>query len=123
MEQAANQRKSKKHGKHSASRESTPGDVLVGVKSKTEPYLSLAAAQERTKDLGESTVLIDHGELLQGVLDKAQCGPSSFGLVHCVYEVRHCIFLLLSLTLILSLSLCLFFCLCLSVCLCLIMFE
>ena len=121
MEQTANQRKSKKHGKHRASRESTPGDVLVGMKSKTEPYLSLAAAQERTKDLGESTVLIDHGELLQGVLDKAQCGPSSFGLVHCVYEVRHCAFLLLSLTL--SLSLFLSLSVRLSVCLCLIMFE
>ena len=118
MEQAASQRKSKKHGKHSASRESTPGDVLVGVKSKTEPYLSLAAAQEKTKDLGESTVLIDHGELLQGVLDKAQCGPSSFGLVHCVYEVRHCIFLLLSLSFSLSLFVSFSVSVCLSVSFC-----
>lgn len=44
-------------------------------------------AQFMTEDLGESSVLFRHGELLQGVLDKAQFGPSSFGLVHCVYEV------------------------------------
>lgn len=37
--------------------------------------------------LGESTVVIRQGELLQGVLDKAHYGPSSFGLVHCCYEV------------------------------------
>lgn len=39
------------------------------------------------EQLGESTVIIKHGELLQGVLDKSQCGPSPFGLVHSVYEV------------------------------------
>ncbi|KAK7444863.1 hypothetical protein BaRGS_00040387 [Batillaria attramentaria] len=44
-------------------------------------------AQFTAQDMGESTVLVRHGELLQGVLDKAQCGNSSFGLVHCVYEL------------------------------------
>ncbi|XP_025110197.1 DNA-directed RNA polymerase I subunit RPA1-like [Pomacea canaliculata] len=39
------------------------------------------------EQLGESTVIIKHGELLQGVLDKSQCGPSPFGLVHSVYEL------------------------------------
>ncbi|XP_059155055.1 DNA-directed RNA polymerase I subunit RPA1-like [Physella acuta] len=37
--------------------------------------------------LGESTVVIRQGELLQGVLDKAHYGPSSYGLVHCCYEL------------------------------------
>ena len=32
-------------------------------------------------------VIIREGELLCGVLDKAQFGPSEFGLVHCCYEV------------------------------------
>jgi DNA-directed RNA polymerase I subunit RPA1 len=34
----------------------------------------------------ESTVIIRDGELVQGVLDKAQVGASPFGLVHCVHE-------------------------------------
>jgi len=38
-------------------------------------------------ELGESTVIISEGELLQGVLDKAHYGPSSYGLVHCLYEL------------------------------------
>ncbi|XP_076990974.1 DNA-directed RNA polymerase I subunit RPA1 isoform X2 [Tamandua tetradactyla] len=35
----------------------------------------------------ESQVLIRHGELLCGVLDKAHYGSSTYGLVHCCYEV------------------------------------
>ncbi|XP_069833350.1 DNA-directed RNA polymerase I subunit RPA1 [Dendropsophus ebraccatus] len=35
----------------------------------------------------ESQVIIRHGELLCGVLDKAHYGSSSFGLVHCCYEL------------------------------------
>ena len=99
LEHAAARRKSKKRWQNSVSSEGTgtgertQGEALVGMKTRTEPYLTLAAAQEKTKELGESTVLIDHGELLQGVLDKAQCGPSSFGLVHCVYEVNILFFL------------------------------
>jgi hypothetical protein len=50
-------------------------------------YLTLASAQRMTEELGESTIVINKGELLQGVLDKASIGPSAFGLVHCVYEV------------------------------------
>ena len=42
--------------------------------------------------LGESTVLLSQGELLQGVLDKAQYGPASYGLVHCCYEVLLSVF-------------------------------
>ncbi|CAG5114594.1 unnamed protein product, partial [Candidula unifasciata] len=37
--------------------------------------------------MGESTVIISQGELLQGVLDKAHYGPSSYSLVHCCYEL------------------------------------
>ena len=40
--------------------------------------------------MGESTVVFRHGELLQGVLDKAHYGPSPYGLVHCCYEVCKC---------------------------------
>jgi hypothetical protein len=56
-------------------------------KDRKKHYLTLATAQRMTEELGESTIVIDKGELLQGVLDKASIGPSAFGLVHCVYEV------------------------------------
>ncbi|XP_005101550.1 DNA-directed RNA polymerase I subunit RPA1 [Aplysia californica] len=39
------------------------------------------------EELGESTVIVSEGELLQGVLDKAHYGPSAYGLVHCCYEL------------------------------------
>ncbi|KAM9585003.1 DNA-directed RNA polymerase I subunit RPA1 [Trichechus inunguis] len=35
----------------------------------------------------ESQVIIREGELLCGVLDKAHCGSSAYGLVHCCYEI------------------------------------
>lgn len=35
----------------------------------------------------ESQVIIRHGELLCGVLDKAHYGSSTYGLVHCCYEI------------------------------------
>uniref|UniRef100_A0A8C9S8L2 DNA-directed RNA polymerase subunit n=1 Tax=Scleropages formosus TaxID=113540 RepID=A0A8C9S8L2_SCLFO len=35
----------------------------------------------------ESQVVIRHGELLVGVLDKAHYGSSAYGLVHCCYEL------------------------------------
>eukprot|EP00118_Oscarella_pearsei_P022869 m.268007 g.268007 ORF g.268007 m.268007 type:complete len:359 (+) comp40524_c1_seq16:2116-3192(+) len=37
--------------------------------------------------LSESEVIVRQGELLSGVLGKAQLGPSQFGLVHCCYEL------------------------------------
>lgn len=40
------------------------------------------------KDMTESDVIFRRGELLCGVLDKAQYGPSSYGLVHACYEVE-----------------------------------
>ncbi|XP_048373560.1 DNA-directed RNA polymerase I subunit RPA1 [Sphaerodactylus townsendi] len=39
------------------------------------------------KFMCESQVIIRNGELLCGVLDKAQYGSSAYGLVHCCYEV------------------------------------
>jgi hypothetical protein len=39
------------------------------------------------KDMTESDVIFRRGELLCGVLDKAQFGPSSYGLVHACFEV------------------------------------
>ncbi|GAU97444.1 hypothetical protein RvY_08735-2 [Ramazzottius varieornatus] len=39
------------------------------------------------KDMTESDVIFRRGELLCGVLDKAQYGPSSYGLVHACYEL------------------------------------
>ncbi|BFY99615.1 hypothetical protein BsWGS_02655 [Bradybaena similaris] len=49
--------------------------------------LPLTNATVDTDGLGESTVFISQGELLQGVLDKAHYGPSSYSLVHCCYEL------------------------------------
>ena len=40
-----------------------------------------------TEFMNESYVLIRHGHLLSGVLDKAHYGSSSFSLVHCCYEL------------------------------------
>ena len=38
--------------------------------------------------MSEGEVIVRQGEILSGVLDKAQLGPSQFGLVHCCYEVE-----------------------------------
>ncbi|KRZ80257.1 DNA-directed RNA polymerase I subunit RPA1 [Trichinella papuae] len=38
-------------------------------------------------ELSESNVVICSGELLCGVLDKAQMGASPYGLVHCIFEL------------------------------------
>ena len=37
--------------------------------------------------MSESEVVIQHGELLVGVLDKGHYGNTPYGLVHAVYEV------------------------------------
>ncbi|KAJ8262484.1 hypothetical protein GJAV_G00166990 [Gymnothorax javanicus] len=41
----------------------------------------------RPDSMCESQVIIRHGELLVGVLDKAHYGSSPYGLVHCCYEL------------------------------------
>ena len=43
---------------------------------------------EDPKTMSEAEVIIRNGELLCGVLDKAHYGATTFGLIHCVYEVR-----------------------------------
>ena len=48
---------------------------------------NIIAAQQHTEGMGESTIVVKDGELLQGIIDKAHCGPSPYGLVHSVYEV------------------------------------
>ncbi|XP_076439976.1 DNA-directed RNA polymerase I subunit RPA1-like [Babylonia areolata] len=57
------------------------------VRGQVQDPWRLKVSKEELAELGESTVLVSEGELMQGVLDKAQCGPSSFGLVHYVYEL------------------------------------
>ncbi|KAL6447903.1 hypothetical protein ACFW04_000166 [Cataglyphis niger] len=37
--------------------------------------------------MSEAEVVIRHGELLCGVLDKMHCGATSYGLIHCIYEL------------------------------------
>jgi len=39
------------------------------------------------KNSEEQDVIFDDGELLCGILDKAQIGPSAYGMVHSVYEI------------------------------------
>ncbi|XP_070563725.1 DNA-directed RNA polymerase I subunit RPA1-like [Ptychodera flava] len=38
-------------------------------------------------DMSESEIIVRHGQLLCGVLDKAHYGPTPYGLVHCCYEL------------------------------------
>lgn len=38
--------------------------------------------------MSEACVQIRNGELLMGVLDKQQYGATTYGLIHCVYEVN-----------------------------------
>lgn len=39
-------------------------------------------------EMSESEVIIRHGELLCGILDKNHFGATPYGLVHCCYEVK-----------------------------------
>lgn len=39
------------------------------------------------KNSEEQTVIFDDGELLCGILDKAQIGPTAYGMIHSVYEI------------------------------------
>jgi DNA-directed RNA polymerase I subunit RPA1 len=42
---------------------------------------------EEWKNSEEQNVIFDNGELLCGILDKSQIGPSAYGMIHSVYEV------------------------------------
>ncbi|KRX88044.1 DNA-directed RNA polymerase I subunit RPA1 [Trichinella pseudospiralis] len=48
---------------------------------------TVAGKREPIFELSESNVVICSGELLCGVLDKAQMGASPYGLVHCIFEL------------------------------------
>ncbi|KAJ9479139.1 DNA-directed RNA polymerase I subunit RPA190 [Pseudozyma hubeiensis] len=67
--------------------------VLLNVKPTKADGLNLTskakvAGRMWGKDhASEETVIIEDGELLQGVLDKAAFGASSFGLVHAIFEI------------------------------------
>ncbi|XP_055332265.1 DNA-directed RNA polymerase I subunit RPA1-like isoform X2 [Paramacrobiotus metropolitanus] len=54
-------------------------------RNRKRPNFSIALSDD--KDMTESDVIFRQGELVCGVLDKAQYGPSSFGLVHACFEL------------------------------------
>lgn len=65
--------------------------VLKNVKPNTHPGLELLGKSQTTDDRWgegseEGVVLIQEGELLCGILDKAHLGPTGKGLIHAVYE-------------------------------------
>ncbi|KAG8528213.1 uncharacterized protein KY384_007130 [Bacidia gigantensis] len=64
--------------------------VLKNIRPSTHPGLIMQGESqttgERWGDSSESRVVIDDGELLCGVLDKAHLGPSGGGFIHAVYE-------------------------------------
>ncbi|TDG42262.1 hypothetical protein AWZ03_011321 [Drosophila navojoa] len=47
----------------------------------------LCGSTPQEQELSESQVQIRNGELLVGVLDKQQYGATTFGLIHCMYEL------------------------------------
>ena len=66
--------------------------VLKNIKPVTHPGLTMSSksttpADRWSSDSEEGTVLFRDGDLLCGILDKAQLGPSAGGFIHAVYEV------------------------------------
>lgn len=62
----------------------------IGAKAweKFRPVKSIYGGTELQKnDMTEAEVVIRHGELLVGVLDKMHYGSTAYGLVHCMYEL------------------------------------
>ncbi|SPP75301.1 DNA-directed RNA polymerase I subunit RPA1 [Drosophila guanche] len=51
------------------------------------PRPALHGSNPQEQELSESQVQIRRGELLVGVLDKQQYGATTFGLIHCMYEL------------------------------------
>ncbi|EDW32058.1 GL11448 [Drosophila persimilis] len=51
------------------------------------PRPALHGSNPQEHELSESQVQIRRGELLVGVLDKQQYGATTFGLIHCMYEL------------------------------------
>lgn len=54
--------------------------------NKGRPAIAGGTELDETQ-LSESHVIIRNGELLTGVLDKQQYGATTYGLIHCMYEV------------------------------------
>ncbi|KAI9784669.1 MAG: hypothetical protein M1816_000785 [Peltula sp. TS41687] len=66
--------------------------IMKNIKPISHPGLSLTSKSSTSSDRWssqseEGTVLFKDGELLCGILDKSQLGPSTGGLIHAVYEV------------------------------------
>ncbi|KZF25200.1 DNA-directed RNA polymeras-like protein I subunit [Xylona heveae TC161] len=66
--------------------------VLKNIKPPSHPGLSLTSKSSTSSDRWgekseEGIVIFKDGELLCGILDKAQLGPSGLGMVHSIYEV------------------------------------
>ncbi|XP_030388512.1 DNA-directed RNA polymerase I subunit RPA1 isoform X2 [Scaptodrosophila lebanonensis] len=53
----------------------------------SRPRTPLCGSTPLEQELSESQVQIRKGELLVGVLDKQQYGATTFGLIHCMYEL------------------------------------
>lgn len=66
-----------------------PGLFLNSLSQVKQANWSPPAKQEadKWKESEEQNVIFHNGELLCGILDKAQIGPSSYGFVHSVYEI------------------------------------
>merc|ERR1712100_264759 len=66
--------------------------ILKHLTSESPIGMNLQSKSQISKELWandefEQTVIFRNGELLTGVLDKAQIGAASFGMVHCCYEL------------------------------------
>ena len=66
--------------------------ILKNVTPITHPGLTLLGKSQTSADhwgegSEENTVIFESGELLCGILDKAQLGPSGGGFIHAIYEV------------------------------------
>ncbi|GFN85498.1 DNA-directed RNA polymerase subunit [Plakobranchus ocellatus] len=64
-----------------------PEKSWVSMSAIDQSILPIELSALESLAMGESTVIFRHGELLQGVLDKAHYGPSPYGLVHCCNEL------------------------------------
>ena len=65
--------------------------VLKNVTPATHPGLTLLGKSQTSgerwgENSEEGTVIFQHGDLLTGILDKSQLGPSGGGFVHSIYE-------------------------------------
>ncbi len=67
--------------------------ILLNIKPISHPGLTLTSKSKTeaqcwgTKFSEEATVMFRDGEMLMGILDKAQIGPTAGGFIHSIYEV------------------------------------